>query len=78
MFIFYILFSESTKQYYVGHTGNIDDRLYRHNQGRSKSTKSGIPWELVYTENYKTKSEAYQREINIKKQKSIEQLIKPV
>ncbi|MFD2561032.1 GIY-YIG nuclease family protein [Aquimarina rubra] len=78
MFIVYILFSESLNKYYIGHTANLEDRLKRHNQGRSKSTKSGIPWKIVYTETYETKSKAYQREMEIKRQKSkiyIERLI---
>ncbi|WP_025667766.1 GIY-YIG nuclease family protein [Aquimarina megaterium] len=78
MFIVYILFSESIDMYYVGHTANIKDRLVRHNQGRSKSTKRGAPWRLMYSERFKTKSEAYQREMEIKKKKSrkyIENLI---
>ncbi|WP_299901653.1 GIY-YIG nuclease family protein [uncultured Aquimarina sp.] len=79
MYTVYILFSSSNDKYYVGHTSNLEDRVKRHNQGRSKSTKTGIPWKVVYTENYQSKSEAYQREVKIKKQKSrkyIEQLIK--
>ncbi|EZH73903.1 excinuclease ABC subunit C [Aquimarina atlantica] len=78
MFIVYILFSETIDMYYVGHTANIKDRLVRHNQGRSKSTKRGIPWRLMYSESFKTKPEAYQREMQIKKKKSrkyIENLI---
>ncbi|MFD2561031.1 GIY-YIG nuclease family protein [Aquimarina rubra] len=78
MFIVYILFSESLNKYYIGHTANLEDRLKRHNQGRSKSTKPGMPWKIMYTEEYQTKSEAYQREMEIKTQKSkiyIERLI---
>ncbi len=78
MFTVYILFSESLNRYYVGHTGDLKDRLIRYNQGRSKSTKSEIPWKIMYTEAYQTKPEAYQREMEIKKQKSrkyIERLI---
>lgn len=66
----YILYSSKLDKYYVGHTGNLGDRLKRHNAGRSKSTKSGAPWELVYQEMFETKSEAYNREIEIKNKKS--------
>jgi putative endonuclease len=48
----------------------IKNRLKRHNEGRSKATKSGIPWRLVYTEDFNTRSSAYQRELQIKKMKS--------
>lgn len=43
----YILQSESVGKYYCGETQNIEDRIERHNSGRSKSTKSGIPWKLI-------------------------------
>jgi putative endonuclease len=56
----------------------MGDRLLRHNSGRSKYTKFGIPWQLVYLEEFKNKTEAYRRELEIKKKKSrnyIERLI---
>jgi len=78
MFTTYILYSERIDIYYVGSTSNIEDRLKRHNSGRSTFTKRGLPWKLVYSKNYQTKSEAYQAELYIKLQKSrkyIEELI---
>lgn len=70
MYIVYILYSEYLDRYYVGQTQNIDDRLQRHNGKRSKATKAGVPWKLVYIEKYVTRKEAVQRERIIKKQKS--------
>ena len=70
MFTVYILYSIYLDKYYIGHTGNIEDRIQRHNQKRSKSTKGGVPWLLVYTEEFTTKSLAYNREMEIKKKKS--------
>ena len=70
MFIVYILYSSNVDQYYVGHTQNMEDRLSRHNSGRSLSTKKGKPWNLVYTETFETRSEAMLREKAIKKMKS--------
>ncbi len=78
MFIVYILYSKSLDRYYTGHTANIQDRLLRHNNGRSKATKTGAPWVIVYTEMFNTKSIAYKRELDIKAKKSrsyIEMLI---
>ena len=78
MFTTYILYSERIDIYYVGSTSNIEDRLNRHNSGRSTFTKRGLPWKLVYSKSYQTKSEAYQAELYIKLQKSrkyIEELI---
>ncbi|MCB0825241.1 MAG: GIY-YIG nuclease family protein [Armatimonadetes bacterium] len=78
MFFVYILHSASSDRFYVGHTSNLDDRLARHNQGRSKSTKSGVPWTLVYHEQFESRAEAVRRESEIKSWKSrkrIEELI---
>jgi putative endonuclease len=47
---------------YVGHTGNIEERLTRHNEGEVRSTKNRGPFELVYSEEYKTRGEAMKRE----------------
>ena len=70
MYHLYILLSKKTSNYYIGSTGNIVDRIIRHNSGRSKSTTSGIPWLLVYSEEFESKSEAIHREMEIKGWKS--------
>ena len=70
MFYTYIIYSKSTDKYYVGYTHDLKIRLERHNTGWSRSTKSGIPWKLVYSEEFKTKSEAIKRENEIKRKKS--------
>ena len=70
MFTVYILYSKSLDRYYIGHTGDMRDRLHRHNSGRSKSTRSGLPWELAYQEEFSVKSQAYRRELEIKAKKS--------
>lgn len=69
MYSVYILKSTKTNKYYIGHTSDIIGRLKRHNKGLSKYTKKFIPWELIYHEEYNTKSEAYRRKIEIKKYK---------
>ena len=70
-FTVYILESERLGKYYVGSTSDVEARILRHNQGRSKYTKSGMPWRLVYTEDYATRSEAVNRERQIKRRKSL-------
>ncbi|MBS3767676.1 MAG: GIY-YIG nuclease family protein [Candidatus Cloacimonetes bacterium] len=78
MYYTYILHSEKLDKFYTGHTNNLKLRLERHNDGWSRSTKSGIPWKIVYKEKYNTKSEAMKREYEIKRKKSrkyIESLI---
>ncbi len=74
MFHLYILQSERNQKFYVGSTGNLEDRIVRHNSGRSKATQSGIPWKLIYTENFETRSQAYRREMELKSWKSHERL----
>ena len=57
---------------------NLEERLYRHCNSGSKSTKKAKDWKLVYKEVYKSRSESVQREREIKNKKSrkyIEQLI---
>ena len=58
-----------TQVYYIGHTKNLDKRLKRHNNGLVRATKSGRPWKVIYVEEYKTKQEAYRRELQIKSYK---------
>ena len=80
-FYVYIIYSAKLDIYYVGSTGNLEDRLKRHNSGRSKFTKPGIPWKLMYQKEFQTKDDAYQAELYIKSQKSrlyIENLISSV
>ena len=67
MYTVYILFSKTSSKFYTGQTNNLEDRLFRHNSGLSLSTKSGIPWTLIYQEQFNTRSEAVQLEIKIKK-----------
>ncbi len=70
LFYVYILFPEGRDRYYIGSCGDISIRLDQHNSGRNISTKSGIPWRLVYTEEVGTRQEARKRELEIKKKKS--------
>ncbi|MFN3138420.1 MAG: GIY-YIG nuclease family protein [Allomuricauda sp.] len=66
----YIIYSKSLDRYYVGHSQDLEDRMNRHNSGRSKYTKTAKDWEVKYTERYFTRSEAMNREKDIKRKKS--------
>ena len=70
MFYTYILYSDTRSKYYIGYTHDLELRLERHNSGWSKSTKSGIPWKIVYSEEFRSKSEAIKRESDLKRKKS--------
>ncbi|KJF44645.1 GIY-YIG nuclease family protein [Draconibacterium sediminis] len=62
----YILYSPSADVYYKGQTSDISERLKRHNSGREKATKHGIPWELVWATNKATRGEALKLERKLK------------
>jgi putative endonuclease len=62
MFFVYILKSDTTDRSYVGSSHNVAERIRRHNAGHAKSTKHGIPWQLVHLEAYDTRSDAVRRE----------------
>lgn len=70
MFYTYIIQSEKSGRYYIGHTSDLDQRLANHNDGRVKSTSKRGPWRVRYFEEYETKIQANQRELEIKKKKS--------
>jgi putative endonuclease len=62
MFYCYVLRSEKTGRRYVGSCENLADRIRRHNAGESKATKHGLPWPLIQSEAFATRTEAAQRE----------------
>ncbi|WP_460546482.1 GIY-YIG nuclease family protein [Echinicola sediminis] len=70
-FYFYILFSVSSDRYYIGHTsGSLEERLRRHNSNHKGITGKQCDWEMVYWEEYPSKSLAHARERSVKKWKS--------
>ena len=60
-FYVYVLRSEEGYRY-IGHTPDLERRLSEHNTGRTRWTKRGHGWEVIYTESYESRSEAMQRE----------------
>ena len=74
----YILYSEKLNKYYVGACTDLERRLWEHNTGHSKFTSIGIPWVLMFTEQFDSLPAAKKRELEIKRKKSrtyIERLI---
>ena len=51
---------------YVGLTNSIERRIDQHNQGQSRSTKAYRPFKLIYTQEFKTRKEAREKEIYLK------------
>ena len=66
----YVLFSKKINKFYIGASSDLNRRLTEHNSGKSKFTSLGMPWEIVYTEEFPTLIEAKKRELQIKKRKS--------
>ncbi len=80
-FYVYILYSSGLDQYYVGHSKDLEDRIFRHTNSGSKSTKKANDWVIRYTEKFESRQEAMHREREIKNKKSkryIEWLISSV
>jgi len=67
MFYVYVLRSEKDGQMYIGSTNDLQRRLVQHNRGEVFSTKSRLPFELVYYEAYKSEQDARKRESNLKR-----------
>lgn len=66
MYTLYIL-SCMDESFYTGITKNLCKRLDMHRNGNgSKYVRARLPVEIVYTEEYKDRSSAMKREIEIK------------
>ncbi len=76
--VLYILYSKTLDKYYVGISSNIEERIKKHNRNHKGFTGRVNDWELKYTKNHESKSDARKRELQIKSWKSrelIEKLI---
>lgn len=62
MYIVYVLKSLSTSKHYIGYTSNLEKRIKDHNSGLSGYTSRYLPWKLLYTEEYGSRSDAIKRE----------------
>lgn len=71
MYHIYILYSVSANKYYVGHTDNIERRLFEHNNGMTRFTSNmASDWKIMYTETFESRALAAKREREIKARKS--------
>ena len=66
MHYIYLLKSLKDDELYTGYTNNLERRVEQHNKGQVVSTKSRKPFELVYSESYKSEEDARSRERNLK------------
>jgi putative endonuclease len=66
MYYIYILQSLKDKNFYVGYTKDLDQRIEQHNSGLVTSTKSRRPLQLVYFEACINQQDATHREKYLK------------
>lgn len=71
-FYTYVLYSAVFNKIYICRSSDLERRLFEHNSDLSKYTKRYIPWQIVYTEEYHTRTEALKREKQLKSQKGRE------
>lgn len=62
MYFVYILYSHKDKRLYVGCSNNMEQRKRRHDTGLVPATKHRRPLELIHTEEFLDKGQAFQRE----------------
>ena len=74
MFYVYILRSAVTSRFYIGSTQDLQARLLQHNAGASKATRRGVPWTLLHSETFATRTLAVQRERYLKTGRGREEL----
>lgn len=65
MWYVYVL-QNKREHWYIGSTKDLRKRILRHNSGKNKSTKYGIPWKLIYCEACLNKEDARAREKYLK------------
>jgi putative endonuclease len=66
----YILQSLKDNSFYIGSSQNPQERLLKHNKASTGYTSRKQPWKIVYTEEFKSKTEALKREKFLKAQKN--------
>ena len=62
----YILYSEKYSKFYIGQTNDLSERIRRHNLGVVISTKSYLPWRMIWACEKSSRSESMQLEKKLK------------
>ncbi len=65
MFYVYLLQNEQEK-WYTGTTSDLQKRILEHNSRKTRTTKYGGPWKLIYCEICINKQDAFAREKYLK------------
>lgn len=75
IFVF-ILISSVDGRLFFGESTNINKTILAHNKGLSAFTKKFAPWELLAKKLVKTRSEAKAMELELRRMKSKEEVLK--
>ena|SRR5690606_8105432 len=65
-FYVYVLLSQKDGQFYTGYTNSLLSRVKKHNSGLVTSTKSRLPFTLIYWEGCLNQQDATRREKYLK------------
>ena len=79
MYVVYLLQSKVDRSFYIGFTTDIKQRLRRHNSRQVLSTKSKVPWKLIFFEGFVNRLDARNREVYLKSgwgRRSIQKILK--
>jgi putative endonuclease len=78
LFFVYVLGSrrKDDRRTYVGWTTDRERRLRHHNAGVGAKSTRGRKWILLYSERYKTRSEAMSREWYIKRDRKFRSMLR--
>ena len=66
MYFAYILKSLKDGSYYYGSSVSVVNRLKIHNSGKVRYTKGHRPYQILYLEEFDTRTEAFSRELFFK------------
>ncbi|NOR76241.1 MAG: GIY-YIG nuclease family protein [Draconibacterium sp.] len=67
MYFTYVLYSRNFNKIYVGYSSDVKKRLAAHNDERNTGwTKKYQSWEIIYQEEFSSKTEALKREKQLK------------
>jgi putative endonuclease len=74
MYFVYILQSRASGRFYVGQCDHLIERFHEHQRGANLATRNRGPWWMPYYEIHSSRSEALQREREIKSKKSADSI----
>ena len=71
MFYVYAIHNIDLDKIYIGHTGDLENRIDRHNgllknKSKSYTSKNKGEWKLIYSEEFVTREEVIKREKQLK------------